>query len=164
MAYGFAAVFQLVGHVAIAHDRPGHQLGEEREIPREIHKRALRLCAAVHVDGVAQRLKGVKRDAQRQMDLRRQIQPQQARNEARVLKVPERTQRKRQRAHERDLAIARFRFDNHARNLVHQRAGKHKKRVFPLAPAIKHQVGDEQKRVPRFAGHGIINADDHRQI
>ena len=64
------ALRDLVVHITVAHNRPGNQLWEHRNVQRERKRVFLRpRLTAVHVNHIAERLKGVKRDADRHDDI-----------------------------------------------------------------------------------------------
>ena len=65
-----AAVVELIGYVAVADDRSGDKLREQRHIGSETDK-ALgnRRVVAVYVDNIAHRLEGVEADTDRQTDM-----------------------------------------------------------------------------------------------
>ena len=63
------AALQLGSHIGIADDGPGHQLGEHGDIRRQVDEAPLgRGVAPVHVDDIAEDLKGIEADADGQGD------------------------------------------------------------------------------------------------
>ena len=64
-----SAALQLGSHIGIADDGPGHQLGEHGDIRRQVDEAPLgRGVAPVHVDDIAEDLKGIEADADGQGD------------------------------------------------------------------------------------------------
>lgn len=67
-------MFELVGQKRKLQNRAGDEMGKHRNKAREINKRAHRFgVAAIHINDVAEGLKSVKADAQRQRDLQRGV-------------------------------------------------------------------------------------------
>ena len=61
---------QLMGKLVVPADRPLHNLRKKRNKQRKFSKVAVRrIFAAVHIDQITHRLKGVKRNTQRQQQL-----------------------------------------------------------------------------------------------
>ena len=69
---GMRSVFQLSCDIRITHDRSRNQLGKQRNISRKIDGIFLRpYFASVNVYRVAENLKGIKADADRESDLQK---------------------------------------------------------------------------------------------
>ena len=70
------SVGHLVGNLAETDDGAGHELGKEGNVAGKIDEIAQRLrLTAVHINSIAQQMKGVKTDAQRQRDPQDGLQP-----------------------------------------------------------------------------------------
>ena len=68
-------MFELIGEERELQDRPGDQVREHRDEAGEIDKVGHRLgFAAIDVDRVAERLKGVEADAERQHHAKERVQ------------------------------------------------------------------------------------------
>ena len=63
---GVGPVSELRCHLRCPHDRSGHELGEERQVHREVQRRHLADVPTADIDDVAHRLERVEGDADRQ--------------------------------------------------------------------------------------------------
>ncbi len=73
---GVRAADELIGHRVVADDRPGNELGKERNVASEIDERPDgRGRAAIDVDGVAEGMERVERDPDRQGDRKHRTVP-----------------------------------------------------------------------------------------
>ena len=151
---GPAVLLQLGQEFRRLHDRPGHQLREERDVQRELQRVAAGAQPApVHVDGIAQALERVERYAHRQYDPQRARPPhaeggaESAHEKVHVLEEEQHQQRHRH-AHGQYPPAAGPPFHAQARQIGHRRQKQHQAAEPPVPPAVEHVAGRQQQRVP----------------
>jgi hypothetical protein len=142
------------------HDRPRHQVREEREVDRELLQRRRLEVAPVRVDDVADRHEGVEGDPDRKHDrlhVERQIEPHERREvvargdeEVVVLEVAEDADVAREGEDQERLAPGGVvgSPDAHGEHLVPQRAGGQQEDEPPVPPAVEDVAGDDDERPP----------------
>ena len=153
------ARLDLLEDVLVAHDRPCDELGEKRDVEREIVQLSLRgHLAAADVDDVAQRVKRVERDADRQMHRRdrkilhtdrMQQRVQRLHDEACVFVKREQRQIHRHRDDHDGSSAVRL-LGQKAEGVVQSNARQHQQRVAALAPRVEQEAHHQQHHVPRI--------------
>ena len=136
-------------------DGAGHQLGEEGDIQRHVHKAFLRAnLAPVHIDGIAEGLEGIKADAHRQQDVQAP-RPGDAEEGAEgvheKIEILENAQNHQRHDHaQRDPQLPAVLFIGGGAAIGHHRQAQHQKAAFPVPPAVEHIAGQKQQHMPHF--------------
>ena len=165
----FPAVGQLVVHILVFDDGAGDQLGEEGDERAKTDQVLLGMyIAPIDVDGVGHGLEGVERDADGQADAQgmEEIQSGEQGGQIRhdkivILEKEQHAQVGHQRAEQSPfghLGPVPVVFNDPAVGVIHQNGKDHNADVHRLAPAIEHQVEQQQRKVAPSAGGDIIDA------
>ena len=147
-----------------AHDRPGHEVGEERQVGRELPEADGREVPAVHVDDVADRHEGEEGDPDREDDRahvdrdvdsrRREQVVRRGDEEAVVLEVAEQSDVARD-GRQRGAACARARpsarWMASANCWFHDRRGREQEDEAPVPGAVEDVAGGDDERPPALA-------------
>ena len=163
---GLMPLVDLLRDGGVAHDGTGDELRKEGDVKRELERVALhRSVAAVHVDDVAQALKGEEGDADGQRYLRHRNDRQQSvehlTEEARVLEPAQ--QRKPQHHGKRHAEPPRpwavHRSRQQPAGVVDGDGEQHEQQKFRPAAGIERQRKGQQDKVPQIAA-----APRHKEI
>ena len=164
---------QLRQHVGAALNGAGHQLGEKAHKQGIIQKAALGgQTAAVHVDGVAHRLKDIKADAHRQQHRKaaqhrvfaehRQRGVQVIQHKGGVFKDKQDAQIQHQRRGQHSLAV-RGAFHGQACRPGNGGAGQHQQGVAGVPAHIEQVAGRQQPHSPQPVGQHKISQRHRRE-
>ena len=167
--HAVGAVFQLPGHVDIADDGTGDELGEEADVGAEGNEAALgRDIAPIDIDDIAQALEGVEADADGQG------QPQQGDGQAGdgidgtdeevgIFENAHQRHRQGNTNPEPDLLPLRPTGHGQAAAVIAKNGTRHQEQVLGLAPAVEDQAENEKHQVPKPLGHNEVHQQHGRQ-
>ena len=151
----YGAFFQFPAHILIQDDRPGDQLREKQNKRGVIDKIPLGgHFAAINVDDICLRLKGVKADAERQRSLRRiRAQPHRVHKKRSVFEKNKRAEIDQQACRQGQRAQARlFARRSEAKRPVEQHRPDDQRHIPDFSPRIKENACGKQKGVARLRG------------
>ena len=163
-----AVLLELRQEVRRLDDRSRDQLRKEGDVQRKAHQVAADgQLAAIDVDRIAQALKGVKRDADRQDDAQRprlcdaEQRAEGIDEEIRVLEYAQHRQRRRHAQRAQSAPPLRPARHAQSREKGGQRQGEHQKAEPPIPPAVKHIAARQQNPLPRAQGAHDQLAEQH---
>ena len=166
----FLPADQLPLHCFVLHNRPGDQLREQRDIGAEGNGVFLRCHRpAVNIDDVAERLEGVKADADGQCQFQQgQVAAGQGvhalHQQVGVLKdaqrpdIPRDAENKDRLGPSMLLALLQGGHRQSAQ-VVEQDGGKHQPDIHRLSPGVKKQAGQQQPQVAQHPRTQVIDPD-----
>ncbi len=177
---GVGSLPQLVSHRTVADDRPSYQLGEHRNVTREIDEVARWHCMpAVEVNAVTHRLEGIKTDSYRQDDIPEELRNLKSfaaekpcqrshciRSEARILKKAEHRQVHHHRSQQACTPLrsrCSLRRNRFSAEVIDHRRTEHKKHEPRVPPTVKNVAGNRQGKVLPRPRHRIIKKQRQRQ-
>ena len=166
---------ELLGHVAVADDGAGNQLGEQGDIGGEVHKApGGRAVLPVDVDDVAHGLEGVEADADGQGDGHRgqpgegRDQPQRVQHQAGVLKEGQGPQVQHHGGGQQSLPAPAGpgALQEQAGGIVDGHGGQHQQHIDRFAVGVEDQIHQQQEAVAQAeipAGNQKIAQQRYRQ-
>ena len=158
---------QLGGYIAVFHNGSGNQLGEHNYVCAEIDDVFFRFrVSAIYIDGIRQRLKGVKADAERknidalyEREREPECRVQAAQGKIGIFKVEEHAEasdeRSDQQGKAKRLPVGKM-ADPQSAEVIDRNEGGHDRKKADLSPTVKDKAANKEHGILCPVRRGIV--------